>query len=93
MEKAHHTHPHEFIASSEIFFVVHCHSGLGRYPRIEKHLNDLGQETEFLSLLYADESKLFVPPLSVSSRIALYRVQPRAAQAQSARHETVAEDL
>ncbi|HSX26652.1 MAG TPA: transcription-repair coupling factor [Chlamydiales bacterium] len=41
--------------------VVHFHSGIGRYRGMEKHANHLGQETEFLSLEYADESKLFVP--------------------------------
>jgi len=41
--------------------VVHFHSGIGLYLGLEKHANHLGQETEFLSLEYADNSKLFVP--------------------------------
>ncbi len=41
--------------------VVHFHSGIGRYLGMEKQTNHLGKETEFLTLEYADQSKLFVP--------------------------------
>lgn len=41
--------------------VVHFHSGIGRYLGMEKQVNHLGAETEFLVLQYAEGSKLFVP--------------------------------
>lgn len=57
----HHTPAAEFHELSPGDFVVHFHSGIGRYLGMEKHINHLGVETEFFSLEYADESKLFVP--------------------------------
>ncbi len=56
-----HTPAAEFHELSPGDLVVHFHSGIGRYLGMEKHTNHLGQETEFLSLQYADSSKLFVP--------------------------------
>jgi transcription-repair coupling factor (superfamily II helicase) len=56
-----HTPATEFHELSPGDLVVHFHSGVGRYMGMEKHANHLGQETEFLSLQYADDSKLFVP--------------------------------
>jgi len=56
-----HTPAAEFHELSPGDMVVHFHSGIGRYLGMEKHANHLGQETEFLSLEYADQSKLFVP--------------------------------
>ena len=41
--------------------VVHFHNGIGKFTGMEKKKNHLGQETEFLSLEYAENSKLFVP--------------------------------
>ena len=41
--------------------VVHFHSGIGKYLGTEKHINHLGQETEFLAIEYADNGKLYVP--------------------------------
>ncbi len=58
---AHHTAASEFHALSPGDFVVHFHSGIGRYLGIEKQLDHLGKETEFLTLEYSDQSKLFVP--------------------------------
>ena len=56
-----HTPAAEFHEVSPGDMVVHFHSGIGRYLGMEKHTNHLGQETEFMSLEYADSSKLFVP--------------------------------
>ncbi len=56
-----HTPAAEFHQLSPGDLVVHFHSGIGRYLGMEKHTNHLGQETEFLTLQYAEESKLFVP--------------------------------
>ena len=56
-----HTPAAEFHALTPGDLVVHFHSGIGRYVGTEKHVNHLGQQTEFLSLEYADQSKLFVP--------------------------------
>lgn len=41
--------------------VVHFHNGIGKFLGMEKKKNHLGQETEFLSIEYAESSKLFVP--------------------------------
>jgi len=57
----HHTPASEFHALSPGDFVVHFHSGIGRYIGTEKQTDHLGKETEFLALEYADQSKLFVP--------------------------------
>jgi transcription-repair coupling factor (superfamily II helicase) len=56
-----HTPAAEFHQLSPGDLVVHFHSGIGRFMGMEKHTNHLGQETEFLTLQYADNSKLFVP--------------------------------
>jgi transcription-repair coupling factor (superfamily II helicase) len=58
---SHHTPASEFHALQPGDLVVHFHSGIGKYLGMEKHANHLGQETEFLSLQYAENSKLFVP--------------------------------
>ena len=58
---SHHTPASEFHALQPGDLVVHFHSGIGRYLGMEKHANHLGQETEFLSIQYAENSKLFVP--------------------------------
>lgn len=57
----HHTPASEFHALSPGDFVVHFHSGVGRYLGTEKQTDHLGKETEFLALEYADSSKLYVP--------------------------------
>lgn len=56
-----HTPTAEFHELSPGDLVVHFHSGIGRYLGMEKHVNHLGVETEFLSVEYSDKSKLFVP--------------------------------
>jgi len=58
---SYHTPLAEFHELTPGDMVVHFHSGIGRYLGMEKHVNHLGVETEFLSLEYSDKSKLFVP--------------------------------
>ncbi len=41
--------------------VVHFHSGIGKYLGMEKIVNHLGEESEFMAIQYAEGSKLFVP--------------------------------
>ena len=57
----HHTPAAEFHALSPGDFVVHYHSGIGRYVGTEKQTDHLGKESEFLAIEYADRSKLYVP--------------------------------
>lgn len=52
-------------------FVVHFHSGIGRFLGLETHTNHLKEKTDFLVLEYQEESKLFVP-LSQSHLISRY---------------------
>ncbi len=56
-----HTPAAEFHELTPGDLVVHFHSGVGRYLGLEKQTNHLGKETEFLTLQYAEGSKLFVP--------------------------------
>jgi transcription-repair coupling factor (superfamily II helicase) len=56
-----HTPAAEFHQLSPGDLVVHFHSGIGRYLGMEKQINHQGQETEFLTIEYAEKSKLFVP--------------------------------
>ncbi len=56
-----HTPAAEFHELTPGDLVVHYHSGIGRYIGMEKQTNHLGKETEFLTLQYAEGSKLFVP--------------------------------
>jgi transcription-repair coupling factor (superfamily II helicase) len=56
-----HTPAAEFHELSPGDLVVHFHSGIGRYLGMEKMVNHLGVETEFLAIQYSDDSKLFVP--------------------------------
>ncbi|MBX7066245.1 MAG: transcription-repair coupling factor [Parachlamydiales bacterium] len=56
-----HTPAAEFHELTPGDLVVHFHSGIGRYMGLEKQTNHLGKETEFLTLQYAEGSKLFVP--------------------------------
>jgi transcription-repair coupling factor (superfamily II helicase) len=66
-----HTPAAEFHELAPNDLVVHFHSGIGRYLGMEKHVNHLNQETEFLIIQYAEESKLFVP-LSQSHLVSRY---------------------
>jgi len=51
--------------------VVHFHCGIGKYLGIEKKQNNLGKQEEFLTIEYANNSKLFIP-LSQSYLISKY---------------------
>lgn len=57
----HHSLAAEFHELSPGDLVVHFHNGIAKYLGIEKHPNHVGQMTEFMVLLYAENSKLFVP--------------------------------
>lgn len=56
-----HTPLSDFHQLSPGDYVVHLHSGVGKFLGIEKQKNHLGQESEFLILEYSGNSKLFVP--------------------------------
>lgn len=87
-----HTPASEFHELTPGDFVVHYHSGIGRYLGLEKHTNHLGQETEFLSVAYADNSKLFVPlsqAYLVSRYIGTKEEPPSLSQLGSKRWQTV----
>src|SRR5262249_28805670 len=49
---------HELIPGD---LVVHYHHGIGRYMGSEKRKDHLGEEREFLTIEYAEKSKLYVP--------------------------------
>ncbi|MCY3974561.1 MAG: transcription-repair coupling factor [Simkaniaceae bacterium] len=51
--------------------VVHFQNGIGRFAGMEKRKNHLGEEEEFMVILYAGESKLYVP-LSQSHLVSRY---------------------
>ncbi|MEN9655041.1 MAG: transcription-repair-coupling factor, partial [Chlamydiota bacterium] len=68
---AHHASASHFHEMTPGDFVVHFHSGVGRYLGVEKQSNHLGQETEYLALQYAEGSKLYVP-LSQSHLVSRY---------------------
>ncbi len=52
-------------------YVVHFHSGIGKYLGIERQIDNKGKENEFLLIEYADNAKLFVP-ISQSYLISKY---------------------
>lgn len=56
-----HTPASEFHELSPGDIVVHFHNGIGKFLGIEKKKNHIGEQTEFMVIEYADESKLFVP--------------------------------
>lgn len=56
-----HTPASEFHELSPGDVVVHFHSGIGKYLGNEKRPNNVGTETEFMLIQYAEGSKLFVP--------------------------------
>ncbi|MBI2742824.1 MAG: transcription-repair coupling factor [Chlamydiales bacterium] len=66
-----HTPPSEFHSLAPGDVVVHFHQGIGKFLGTEKRLNHVGQETEFLALEYAENSKLYVP-ISQSHLVSRY---------------------
>ncbi|MCC6127858.1 MAG: transcription-repair coupling factor [Chlamydiae bacterium] len=56
-----HTPAAEFHELTPGDLVVHFHSGIGKYLGVEKQIDHLGKENEFLAIEYAEQSKLFVP--------------------------------
>ena len=87
-----HTPAAEFHELSPGDMVVHFHSGIGRYLGMEKHTNHLGRETEFLSIEYAENSKLFVPlsqAYLVSRYIGTKEEPPHLSQLGTKRWQTI----
>jgi transcription-repair coupling factor (superfamily II helicase) len=66
-----HTPPSEFHEIQKGDVVVHFHQGIGRFLGIEKQINHLKQESEFMVIEYAESGKLFVP-LSQSHLVSRY---------------------
>lgn len=66
-----HTPASEFHELSYGDVVVHFHNGIGKYLGTEKRLNNVGTETEFMVIEYAENSKLFVP-ISQSHLVSRY---------------------
>lgn len=66
-----HTPPSEFHELTIGDLVVHFHNGIGKYMGIEKQVNHLGQETEFMLIEYAKGGKLYAP-LSQAHLISRY---------------------
>ncbi len=66
-----HTLPVEMFSFSPGEAVVHQNQGIGKYLGVEKHLNHIGIETEFLHLEYAEGGKLFLP-ISQSNLLSKY---------------------
>ncbi len=56
-----HTPASEFHELSPGDIVVHFHHGIGKYLGVEKQVNHLKQEAEFLKVEFAEKSTLFVP--------------------------------
>ncbi|HEY4255152.1 MAG TPA: transcription-repair coupling factor [Chlamydiales bacterium] len=86
-----HTPASEFHALQPGDLAVHFHSGIGRYLGMEKQINHLGVETEFLTLEYAEKSKLFVPlsqAYLVSRYIGADEAAPTLSQLGSKRWQT-----
>jgi transcription-repair coupling factor (superfamily II helicase) len=87
-----HTPAAEFHQLEPGDLVVHFHSGIGKYLGIEKQVNHLGVETEFLTLQYAEKAKLFVPFSQahlVSRYIGTKEEPPSLSQLGSKRWQTV----
>lgn len=58
---AYHGNLSDFHSFSPGEYVVHFHSGIGKYLGIEKQKNHLGVQEEFLLIEYAKKSTLYVP--------------------------------
>lgn len=56
-----HTLPSEVYTLSPGEMVVHLNHGIGKYTGMEKRLNHIGVLSEFMTLEYADNAKLYVP--------------------------------
>lgn len=56
-----HTAPSESYDLAPGEMVVHMNNGIGRYLGLEKRPNNLGVESEFFLIEYADNAKLYVP--------------------------------
>lgn len=61
MRSTYHTPPTEVYDLIPGELVVHLNNGIGRFVGIEKRVNHLGIATEFFTIEYADQAKLYVP--------------------------------
>jgi transcription-repair coupling factor (superfamily II helicase) len=88
----HHSDPSEFHKLEPGDLVVHSLSGIGKYTGVEKQKNHLGEETEFLSIEYAEGGKLFVPLIQshlVSKYVGAQEQIPTLSQLGSKKWQTV----
>ena len=68
---SYHTPPSEFHELAIGDLVVHFHNGVGKYLGIESQKDHTGEKTEFMTIEYSGNSKLFVP-LSQAHLISRY---------------------
>lgn len=61
LRSTYHTSPSETYDLVPGDFVVHLHSGIGRFLGMERRPNHLGISVEFFIIEYADHAKLYVP--------------------------------
>jgi transcription-repair coupling factor (superfamily II helicase) len=61
LRSTYHTPPSEVFEIAPGEAIVHYHNGIGKFLGVEKRENNLGIETEFFHLEYAEGAKLFVP--------------------------------
>ncbi|WP_249274824.1 transcription-repair coupling factor [Candidatus Protochlamydia amoebophila] len=61
LRSTYHTSPAETYDLTPGEMVVHLNNGIGRYLGIEKRANHLGILSEFFTIEYADQAKLYVP--------------------------------
>ncbi|WP_226996118.1 transcription-repair coupling factor [Candidatus Protochlamydia sp. W-9] len=61
LRSTYHTSPAETYDLTPGEMIVHLNNGIGRYLGIEKRANHLGILSEFFTIEYADQAKLYVP--------------------------------
>ncbi len=61
LRSTYHTAPSEVYDLTPGEIVVHLNNGIGKYLGLEKRPNNLGIESEFFLIEYADNAKLYVP--------------------------------
>ncbi|NGX41858.1 MAG: Transcription-repair-coupling factor [Chlamydiae bacterium] len=61
LRSTYHTAPSEVYDLTPGEMVVHLNNGIGRFLGIEKRPNNVGIESEFMLVEYADNAKLYVP--------------------------------
>ncbi len=92
LRSTYHTPPTEVFEVATGDSVVHLNNGIGRFLGLEKRMNHVGIETEFMILEYADNARLFVPLNQahlVSKYIGANEEKPRLHTLGSTRWKTV----